>query len=249
MGLHREQLILLWTITIENFPIIAGETTAASYPNFAGHLNQVLVNGLPILDMDRDQLLLGAERTAEYLPTAAAVAGVDTNGKAIDSGGEHTTTSFASVLSFPSRAAFLGLPQMRAYLDLSLRLAFRTAEATGLLLYNAGRRSDFLAVELAEGHVHLVASLGGRTVELKDNYPAAVNDNQWHVLVVARTGTSGQRPRTTSSSRMHLACLPWMVSQDFWNTQGRIDKQPPSASKNTFKDYRKFFIIKNFCLL
>jgi hypothetical protein len=101
------------------------------------------------------------------------------------------------VLTFPSRAAFLGLPQMRAYLDLSLRLTFRTRESTGLLLYNAGRRSDFLALELADGHLHLVASIGGRIVELKDNYPEGVNDNQWHVLVVARTGKDGQCALTT----------------------------------------------------
>ncbi len=86
---------------------------------------------------------------------------------------------------------------MRAYLDLSLRLAFRTRESTGLLLYNAGRRSDFLALELADGHLHLVASIGGRLVELKDNYPEVVNDNQWHVLVVARTGKGGQCALTT----------------------------------------------------
>ncbi len=86
---------------------------------------------------------------------------------------------------------------MRAYLDLSLRLAFRTRESTGLLLYNAGRRSDFLALELADGHLHLVAGIGGRIVELKDNYPEGVNDNQWHVLVVARTGKDGQCALTT----------------------------------------------------
>jgi hypothetical protein len=114
------------------------------------------------------------------------------------------------VLTFPSRGAFLGLPQMRAYLDLSLRLAFRTRESTGLLLYNAGRRSDFLALELADGHLHLVASIGGRIVELKDNYPEGVNDNQWHVLVVARTGKGGQCALTTFLSRalLYLSSFP-----------------------------------------
>ncbi len=99
---------------------------------------------------------------------------------------------------------------MRAYLDLSLRLAFRTRESTGLLLYNAGRRSDFLALELADGHLHLVASIGGRIVELKDNYPEGVNDNQWHVLVVARTGKGGQCALTTFLSRalLYLSSFP-----------------------------------------
>ncbi len=150
------------------------------------------------MELDRDQLLPGAERTAEYLPN-----GVDhrtplsASGESAGILAEQTAATSSSVLTFPSRAAFLGLPQMRAYLDLSLRLAFRTRESTGLLLYNAGRRSDFLALELADGHLHLVASIGGRIVELKDNYPEGVNDNQWHVLVVARTGKDGQCALTT----------------------------------------------------
>jgi hypothetical protein len=139
----------------------------------------VIVNGQSLLELDRDQLLPGAERTADYLPAAGHHRRPGTEGGGGD--GENAIT-------FPSRGAFLGLPQMRAYLDLSLRLAFRTRESAGLLVYNAGRRSDFLAVELVDGHIHLVAAIGGRTVELKDNYPEAVSDNQWHVLVVARTG-------------------------------------------------------------
>jgi hypothetical protein len=198
---------------------VGGETSTGSYPNFAGYLSQVIVNGLNILELDRDQLLPGAERTAEYLPNN----GVDQRtplSASGESGGvlaEQTAASDASssVLTFPSRAAFLGLPQMRAYLDLSLRLAFRTRESTGLLLYNAGRRSDFLALELADGHLHLVASIGGRIVELKDNYPEGVNDNQWHVLVVARTGKDGQCALTTFPSRafqpFSLSSSPYTV--------------------------------------
>jgi hypothetical protein len=168
------------------------------------------VNGLNILELDRDQLLPGAERTAEYLPN-----GVDhrtplsASGESAGVLAEQTAATSSSMLTFPSRAAFLGLPQMRAYLDLSLRLAFRTRESTGLLLYNAGRRSDFLALELADGHLHLVASIGGRIVELKDNYPEGVNDNQWHVLVVARTGKDGQCALTTFLSRALLYLSPF----------------------------------------
>jgi hypothetical protein len=162
----------------------------------------VIVNGLNILELDRDQLLPGAERTAEYLPNNGPDhRPLSANGESAGVPAEQTAATSSSVLTFPSRAAFLGLPQMRAYLDLSLRLAFRTRESTGLLLYNAGRRSDFLALELADGHLHLVASIGGRIVELKDNYPEGVNDNQWHVLVVARTGKDGQCALTTFPPR------------------------------------------------
>lgn len=168
----------------------AGETSTATYPNFAGYLSQVILNGLDVLELDRDQLLAGVERNAEYVPPVGPHIHSDSAPASVV---DQSSASSSSVISFPSRAAFLGLPQMRAYLDLSLRLAFRTREATGLLVYNAGRRNDFLAVELVDGHVHLVASIGGRTVELKDNYPEVVNDNQWHVLLVARTGKNGRQ--------------------------------------------------------
>ena len=170
----------------------------------------MIVNGLNILELDRDQLLPGAERTAEYLPTNSLdQRPLSASGESAGVLAEQTAATSSSVLTFPSRAAFLGLPQMRAYLDLSLRLAFRTRESTGLLLYNAGRRSDFLALELADGHLHLVASIGGRIVELKDNYPEGVNDNQWHVLVVARTGKDGQCALTTFPPRALLYLSPF----------------------------------------
>ena len=165
------------------------------------------MNGLHLLELDRDQLLVGAERTADYLPA------VGRHHRPTDSGDAGTAESAAaSVITFPSRAAFLGLPQMRAYLDLSLRLAFRTRESTGLLVYNAGRRSDFLAVELVAGHLHLVASIGGRTVELKDNYPEAVSDNQWHILVVARTGKLIPPPQTIPNHTIHT--IPYHVHHE-----------------------------------
>ena len=48
------------------------------------------------------------------------------------------------------------------------------------------KETDFLALELVEGHVHLVLSTGGRRVELKDNHPSGVDNNQWHELAVTR---------------------------------------------------------------
>ena len=38
--------------------------------------------------------------------------------------------------------------------------------------HNAGQKTDFLAIELVDGHIHLVFNLGKRTTELKDNYPS-----------------------------------------------------------------------------
>ena len=37
---------------------------------------------------------------------------------------------------------------------------FRTLESNGLIMYNAGRGKDFMAIELVGGHVHYVFNLG-----------------------------------------------------------------------------------------
>ena len=40
-------------------------------------------------------------------------------------------------------------------------------EKYGLLLYNGGKATDFLAVELMDGHIHLLISLDKKTIQLK----------------------------------------------------------------------------------
>ena len=37
----------------------------------------------------------------------------------------------------------------------------------GLLLYNGGRNTDFLVVELLEGHIHVIISMANRALDLK----------------------------------------------------------------------------------
>ena len=53
-------------------------------------------------------------------------------------------------------------------------------------MFNAGQGADFLAVELVDGHIHLVFNLGKRSIELKDNYPGGLNNNQWHGVTINR---------------------------------------------------------------
>ena len=45
---------------------------------------------------------------------------------------------------------------------------------------------DFIALELINGHVHLIFSLGDRPVRVRDNNKMALNDNKWHVVTVSR---------------------------------------------------------------
>lgn len=63
-------------------------------------------------------------------------------------------------VTFRSRLSFVGLPQLKAYSSMHLHFQFKTLEPSGLLLYNAGKGQDFVAVELVDGHLHYLFNLG-----------------------------------------------------------------------------------------
>jgi hypothetical protein len=59
-------------------------------------------------------------------------------------------------VSFTAANTYIGLPQMKAYNAINIRFQFRTFEPNGLLMYNAGKASDFIAVELVEGRIQVI---------------------------------------------------------------------------------------------
>ncbi|KAF7394727.1 hypothetical protein HZH66_007901 [Vespula vulgaris] len=63
---------------------------------------------------------------------------------------------------------------------------FKTREPNGLILYNAGRERDFIAVELVNEHIHYVFDLGDGPVRIKDNSKSRLNDGKWHAVSIAR---------------------------------------------------------------
>lgn len=69
---------------------------------------------------------------------------------------------------------------------LFLALQFRTRESNGLILYNAGRERDFIAVELVNGHIHYVFDLGDGPVRVRDTSRSRLNDGKWHAVSIGR---------------------------------------------------------------
>lgn len=63
---------------------------------------------------------------------------------------------------------------------------FKTREANGLILFNAGREHDFIAVELVNGHVHYVFDLGDGAVRVRDTSRSKLNDGKWHTVSIGR---------------------------------------------------------------
>ena len=79
-------------------------------------------------------------------------------------------------VSFAAQSTYLGLPQMKAYNSINIRLQFRTFEQNGLLFYNAGKASDFIALELVNGRLNYVLNLGYGPISIKDNTSDMVSD-------------------------------------------------------------------------
>lgn len=80
---------------------------------------------------------------------------------------------------------------LKAYSNVFVDFRFKTLEPNGLLFYNGGKRNDFIAVELVNGHIHYVFDQGDGSVTIRDKARVHMNDNRWHSVSIRRPG-----PRT-----------------------------------------------------
>ena len=71
-------------------------------------------------------------------------------------------------VSFVAANTYLGLPQMKVYNSINIRLQFRTHEQNGLIFYNAGKASDFIALELVNGRLFYILNLGYGPISIQD---------------------------------------------------------------------------------
>ena len=126
----------------------------------------MIINGKNLLEMEKNKILTKSENTGKW---ETSVGGTETG-----------------AVTFTSHGSYVGLPQLKTYYDLNIHFQLRTMDLNGLILFNSGQKADFLAVEILDGHVHLVFNIGMRRIELKDNYPSRLNNNQWHSVTITR---------------------------------------------------------------
>ncbi|XP_048506164.1 neurexin-3 isoform X4 [Athalia rosae] len=143
-------------------------------PNFVGQLQQVWFNGYPYLEIARSA---GSHQGSHQGVTPI----IRVTGKF----GKRNHPVHHPV-TFTSKHTFVGLPVLKAYVETNVYFQFKTREANGLLLYNAGRERDFIAVELVNGHVHYVFDLGDGPVRIRDNSRSRLNDGKWHAVSIGR---------------------------------------------------------------
>lgn len=114
--------------------------------------------------------------------------------------------------TFRSKHSYVGLPMLKAYSSVFIDFRFKTLEPNGLLFYNGGKRSDFVAVELVNGHIHYVFDLGDGPITIRDKARIHMNDNRWHSVSIRRPGPKTHTLAvdesieiyTASGNNMHL---------------------------------------------
>lgn len=77
---------------------------------------------------------------------------------------------------------------LKAYTTTYIDFRFKTVEPNGLLLYNGGRKNNFISIELVNGHIHYTFNLGDGPITLRDKSRIHMNDNRWHSVSIRRPG-------------------------------------------------------------
>ncbi|TGZ57018.1 Neurexin-3-alpha [Temnothorax longispinosus] len=126
-------------------------------PHFVGQLQQIWFNGYPYLEIAR-------------------------------SAGSHQAShqGVTPIIRVTGKFGKRNHPVHHPATFTSKHTYFKTREANGLILYNAGREHDFIAVELVNGHVHYVFDLGDGAVRVRDTSKSKLNDGKWHAVSIGR---------------------------------------------------------------
>ncbi|XP_060517704.1 neurexin 1 isoform X3 [Cylas formicarius] len=142
-------------------------------PNFIGEIQQFYFNNIPYIELAR---ALSTEQSISGFPKIRVA------GKFV----KHATDNLHRPVTFRSKHTFIGLPMLRAYSSIHIDFMFKTREANGLIMFNGGKKEDFLAVEMLDGHINYIVNVGDGTVTLRDTVRNHLNDNRWHTVGIRR---------------------------------------------------------------
>ncbi|XP_008554083.1 neurexin-3 [Microplitis demolitor] len=148
--------------------------TGPQIAHFSGYLKQFWFNGSPYIELARNS------GTRDYVHQGITPI-IRVTGKF-----EKRVHRVLRPVAFTSKHTFLGLPILKAYVETNVYFQFRTKEANGLILFNAGKGKDFIAIELLDGHVHYIVDLGDGVLRIRDSAKSRLNDGKWHSVTVSR---------------------------------------------------------------
>ncbi|KAL6444648.1 hypothetical protein ACFW04_002028 [Cataglyphis niger] len=167
--LGKQSILEFRTLHVGGYP-----HTGEDIPHFVGQLQQIWFNGYPYLEIARS----AGSHQASHQGVSPIIRVTGKFGK--------RNHPVHHPVTFTSKHTFVGLPVLKAYVETNIYFQFKTREANGLILYNAGREHDFIAVELVNGHIHYVFDLGDGAVRVRDTSKSKLNDGKWHAVSIGR---------------------------------------------------------------
>ncbi|XP_043910747.1 neurexin-1 isoform X4 [Protopterus annectens] len=132
--------------------------------NFIGHLQSLTFNGMPYIDLCKNGDIEYCELNARF----------------------GYTNIIADPVTFKTKASYVTLTTLQAYISMHLFFQLKTTSTDGLILYNSGDGNDFIVVELVKGYIHYVFDLGNGANLIKGSSNKPLNDNQWHNVMISR---------------------------------------------------------------
>ncbi|XP_035184320.1 neurexin 3 isoform X29 [Oxyura jamaicensis] len=136
--------------------------------SFIGHLQSLMFNGMLYIDLCKNGDIDYCELKARF----------------------GLRNIIADPVTFKTKSSYLSLATLQAYTSMHLFFQFKTTSADGFILFNSGDGNDFIAVELVKGYIHYVFDLGNGPNVIKGNSDRALNDNQWHNVVITRDNSN-----------------------------------------------------------
>ncbi|XP_051776106.1 neurexin 3a isoform X6 [Erpetoichthys calabaricus] len=136
--------------------------------SFIGHLQSLMFNGMLYIDLCKNGDIDNCELNARF----------------------GMRSIIADPVTFKSKSSYLSLATLQAYTSMHLFFQFKTTTPDGFILFNSGDGNDFIAVELVKGYIHYVFDLGNGPHVIKGNSDKALNDNQWHNVVITRDNSN-----------------------------------------------------------
>lgn len=146
--------------------------TVQDMSKFSGQIQSFIFNGNDFIELSRSGQVDGIfNSTAEFDLAAER---------------EQLEYNIVDAVTFKSKWTFVALEQMSAYSRMSIHFHFKTLTANGLILFNAGKGSHFVAVEIENGHIVYSFNLGDGAKRLSSR-SRNVNDNNWHSVAIMRS--------------------------------------------------------------
>ncbi|XP_048392708.1 neurexin 1a isoform X25 [Stegostoma tigrinum] len=136
--------------------------------NFIGHLQSLMFNGMPYIDLCKNGDIDYCELNARF----------------------GLKNIIADPVTFKTKSSYVALSTLQAYTSMHLFFQFKTTSADGLILFNSGDGNDFIVIELVKGYLHYVFDLGTGPSLIKGNSDKPLNDNKWHNVLISRDASN-----------------------------------------------------------